>query len=204
MAVASICIALSRLFCYTWRQMTMPSSRPSQLTVDLGDLKAPWVEWCAQQQVTPSQGLRQLLRQTLEKKPRPRSTPHRVVLRRGERPSRQVSFRLTPSEYAALATRAKTEGYRPTHWLIALIRVQLTRQASLSEPERQAVAHSTKQLLALGRNLNQIARALNTAPAQQTAVRLQLLTDLSTRIRAHVDQITALTRASLERWELRP
>ncbi|MCS6302792.1 MAG: plasmid mobilization relaxosome protein MobC [Nitrospira sp.] len=182
----------------------MPTSRPTQLTVDLGDLKAPWVEWCAQQQLTPSEALRQLLRQTLQRVPRPRSTPHRVMSRHGERPTRQVSFRLTPSEYAALATRAKTDGYRPTHWLIALIRTQLTRQPSLSEPERQAVAHSTKQLLALGRNLNQIARALNKAPAQQAAVRLELLTDLSTRIRTHVDQITALTRASLERWELRP
>lgn len=181
----------------------MPT-RPTQLTVDLGDLKAPWVEWCAQQQVTPSQALRQLLCQTLERAPRARFTPHRIVTRRGERPTRQVSFRLTPSEYAALATRAKTEGYRPTHWLKAMIRVQLTRQPSLSDPERQAVAHSTKQLLALGRNLNQIARALNKAPTQQAAVRLELLTDLSTRIRAHVDQITALTRASLERWELRP
>lgn len=182
----------------------MPNARPTQLTVDLGDLKAPWVEWCKQQHLTPSQALRQLLRQTLERASRPRPTLHRIVSRRGERPTRQVSFRLTPSEYAALSARAKTEGYRPTHWLIGLIRVQLTRQPSLSEPERQAVAHSTKQLLALGRNLNQIARALNTAPAQQAAVRLALLTDLSARIRIHVDQITALTRASLERWELRP
>lgn len=181
----------------------MPT-RPTQLTVDLGDLKAPWVEWCAEQQLTPSAALRQLLRQRLQRAPRPRSTPHRIVPRRGERPTRQVAFRLTPSEYAAVAARAKAEGYRPTHWLIALIRVQLTRHPSLSEPEQQAVAHSTKQLLALGRNLNQIARALNKAPAQQAAVRLAMLTDLSTRIRTHVDQITALTRASLERWELRP
>lgn len=187
-----------------WQQTTMPSARPSQLTVDLGDLKEPWVEWCAQQQLTPSAALRQLLRQTLQRVPRPRATPHRSVSRRGERATRQISFRLTPSEYVALSARAKTEGYRPTHWLIALIRVQLTRQPSLSDPERQAVAHSTKQLLALGRNLNQIARAVNKAPAQQAAVRLALLSDLSTRIRTHVDQITALTRASLERWELRP
>ena len=49
-----------------------------------------------------------------------------------------------------------------------------------------------------------IRRALNRAPAQQAAVRLELLQDLSTRIRTHVDQITGLTRASLERWEIRP
>jgi hypothetical protein len=182
----------------------MPSARPTQLTVDLGDLKEPWVYWCAQQQLKPSEALRQLLRQTLERTPRPRATPYRVVPRRGERPTRHVGFRLTRSEYAALEMRARAEGYRPTQWLIALIRIQLTRRPSLSDPERQAVAHSTKQLLALGRNLNQIARALNKAPAQHTAVRLALLMDLSTRIQTHVDQITALTRASLERWELRP
>ena len=135
----------------------MPTSRPTQLTVDLGDLKTPWVQWCAQQQLTPSDALRQLLRQTLARTPRARPTMHKIVPRRAERPTRQVGFRLTPSEYAALATRARAEGSSPTHWLIALIRVQLTRQPSLSDPERQAVAHSTKQLLALGRNLNQIA-----------------------------------------------
>ena len=182
----------------------MPTSRPTQLTVDLGDLKTPWVQWCAQQQIKPSEALRRLLRRTLHQVPSPRRPPVRVVPRRAERPTRQVGFRLTPSEYAALATRARAEGYRPTHWLVALIRVQLTREPSLSDPERQAVAHSTKQLLALGRNLNQIARALNRAPAQQAAVRLALLQELSTRIQAHVEQITALTRASLERWALRP
>ena len=182
----------------------MPTPRLTQLTVDLGDLKKPWIQWCAQQQLKPSEALRGLLRQTLQRTPRARSTTHRMVPRRAERPTRQVGFRPTPSEYAALATRARAEGYRPTHWLVALIRVQLTREPSLSDPERQAVAHSTKQLLALGRNLNQIARALNRAPAQQAAVRLALLQDLSARIQTHVDQITALTRASLERWALRP
>lgn len=174
------------------------------LTVDLGDLKEPWVQWCAQHQLTPSEALRRLLRQTLTPPSRSRPTPHRSVPHRAEQPTRQVGFRLTRSEYSALERRARVEGYRPTQWLIALIRIQLTHTPSLSDPERAAVGHSTKQLLALGRNLNQIARALNKAPAQHAAVRLELLQDLSMRIRTHVEQITALTRASLERWELRP
>ncbi|MGC4097995.1 MAG: hypothetical protein QM706_12835 [Nitrospira sp.] len=180
----------------------MSNSRPTQLTVDLGELKEPWIQWCKQQQLTPSQALRQLLHKTLQREPRPNPTPHRIMPHRGERPTRQVAIRLTPSEHSSLVTRARTEGYRPMHWLISLIRVQLTRQPALSNLEQQAIAHSTKQLLALGRNLNQIARALARTPDQQVAVRLELLTELSRRIHAHVNQITALTRASLERWEL--
>lgn len=180
----------------------MSTSRPTQLTVDLGELKEPWIQWCKKQHLTPSQALRKLLHQTLQREPRPSPTPHRIMPHRGERPTRQVAIRLTASEHAALVARARTDGYRPTHWLVSLIRVQLTRQPVLSDPERHAIAHSTKQLLALGRNLNQIARVLARTPDQQVAVRLELLADLSTLIHTHVNQITSLTRASLERWEL--
>lgn len=204
MAYASKCIAFVFIYMLFSLQFFMSTSRPTQLTVDLGELKEPWIQWCKLQQLTPSQALRQLLHKTLQREPRPSHTPHRIMPHRGERPTRQVAIRLTPSEHAALVARARTEGYRPTHWLTSLIRVQLTRQPALSDPEQHAIAHSTKQLLALGRNLNQIARALTKAPDQQVAVRLELLTDLSRLIQAHVNQITAVTRASLERWELGP
>ena len=47
--------------------------RLTSISADLGTLKAPWVAWCAKQQITPSDALRQIIG-------RPSARPLRVVL----------------------------------------------------------------------------------------------------------------------------
>ena len=39
--------------------------RLTSISADLGTLKAPWVAWCAKQQIKPSDALRQILTKVL-------------------------------------------------------------------------------------------------------------------------------------------
>ncbi len=66
MAVSPNCLTF-RIYCML---PPMPNSsrdkRTTTITVDLGELKAQWQAYCAQQGVTPSHALRQVVRQALD------------------------------------------------------------------------------------------------------------------------------------------
>jgi hypothetical protein len=176
--------------------------RTTTITVDLGDLKAPWQAWCQQQGVTPSHALRQVLRQALDRHAISSAPPRLRVSRRRERATARMKLNVTPSELAALRTYARQEGYQPTAWVVAMIRTKLTGEPHVGQPELETLARSNQQLLALGRNLNQIAKVLNTAPQNRTAVRVEVITELSRVIQAHTKKVSDVLRGTVERWHL--
>ena len=99
-------------------------------------------------------------------------------------------------------TLAAQEGYRPTQWVVAMIRTKLTEQPHVGQPELERLARSNQQLLALGRNLNQIAKVLNTSPQNRTAFRVEVITELSRVIRTHTDRVSDVLRGTVARWSL--
>jgi hypothetical protein len=175
----------------------------TSISADLGTLKAPWVAWCAQHQLTPSDALRQVLTKLLGQTPPVRAVVGTTVAHRAERVTKRMELRLTPSEHAALVARAKADGSHPSTWVVAMVRTLLTQQPTLLPPERDALARSNQQLLAIGRNLNQIAKALNTSPQDRHAVRAELVTALSRRIQTHTSLVSDVLRRTLERWQIK-
>ena len=87
-------------------------------------------------------------------------------------------------------------------WLVAMVRTKLSGQPQVGQPELETLARSNQQLLALGRNLNQIAKVLNTAPQNRTAFRVEVITELSRVIQAHTKKVADLLRGTVERWHL--
>jgi hypothetical protein len=181
--------------------MSKTPKRATTITVDLGELKAPWQAWCQDHGVTPSHALRQVLRKTLDRTstqapPRIRVSPRR------ERATARLELHLTTSELAALKTVAGQEGYVPTKWVVAMIRTKLTGQPHVGQPELERLTRSNQQLLALGRNLNQIAKVLNTTPQNRAAIRVEVITELSRVIQAHTKKVSDVLRGTVERWHL--
>ena len=76
----------------------------------------------------------------------------------------------------------------------------LTREAQFSTPEIDALGESNYQLLALGRNLNQIARSLN--KGRYEPVTIERIEALGQLIRMHTEVVSSAIRASLERWSI--
>ena len=178
------------------------AKRTNTITVDLGELKAPWQTWCEQQGVTPSHALRNALRQVMDRKATRAPAPRSRVTPKRERATARIELNLTPSELAALKKMAGHEGYVPTKWLVAMVRSKLTGQPQVGQPELETLARSNQQLLALGRNLNQIAKVLNTAPQNRTAFRVEVITELSRVIQAHTKKVADVLRGTVERWHL--
>ena len=186
----------------TGELMGQRAKRTTTVTVDLGELKAPWQAWCQAHGITPSHALRSALRQAMDRRatrvpaPRSRVTPKR------ERATARIELNLTASELAALKKMAVHEGYVPTKWMVAMVRAKLTGQPHVGQPELEALARSNQQLLALGRNLNQIAKVLNTAPQNRTAFRVEVITELSRVIQTHTKKVSDVLRGSVERWHI--
>ncbi len=176
--------------------------RTTTITVDLGDLKAPWQAWCQDHGDTPSHALRNALRQAMDRKTTQAPAPRLCVTRRRERATARMKLNVTPSELAALRICARHEGYQPTAWVVAMIRTKLTGEPHVGQPELAALTRSNLQLLALGWNLNQIAKVLNTAPQNRAAFRVEVITELSRVIQAHTKKVSDVLRGTLERWHL--
>lgn len=180
----------------------MPTrSRPNQMTLDLGIYKAPWLEWCAANGVKPGQAFRQIIAKLTASSAS--SESGRKVHRQREMPTRQMELHFTPSEHAQVTALAGEQGFSPTKWVVALVRAHLTKQSQFGQSELERLAQSNQQLLALGRNLNQIAKALNSSPQHAGSVPVELLTALRTTIHTHTQTVSMIMRANVERWSIR-
>ncbi len=179
------------------------SQRLNSISADLGALKQPWLAWCAKQKLQPSEALRQVLA-TVMQGDLPVSVPRGTEVReRTEKPRVRVELHLTESEHRTLKPLARADGFRITKWIIALIRARLLGQPQFGQAELEVLARSNQHLLAIGRNLNQLAKALNTSPHDRRAFRVHLITELSNRIQTHTTMVSRVMRSNLERWQIR-
>lgn len=192
----------------------------STTTVDLRDLRYPFVEACHSVGLRPSEVLRQLVARALSdgvlNSPtapccsEPRNETHRSKrpllptfrLRRGQEESerRRVELRLTASEYDAARSLARSEGMPLTLWITALVRSRAVGGSYLGAEELQALVDSSYQLQAVGRNLNQVARAVHAGSSPSARVHQTLFEHLQKRIEHHLQRIGAVIVVSERRW----
>ena len=112
----------------TGELMRQRTKRTTTVTVDLGELKAPWQAWCQAHGITPSHALRNALRQAMDRRATLAPAPRNRVRPKQERATARIELNLTTSELAALKQMAGHEGYVPTKWLVAMVRTKLTGQ----------------------------------------------------------------------------
>ena len=176
--------------------------RPNRaLNLHLGELKEPWEAYCAQRGLKPGVAIRHAIEQQLQATAVEGQEPTAKSYEPVEREKRErYEITLTPSEKEAI--RRRLDGKRTMRdWIAGVIRAALTREPQFGAAELVALADSTYQLQAIGRNLNQIARRLNEGRRQDfPAARIDALERV---ISKHTKAVAALLRASEERWPIR-
>lgn len=113
--------------------------------------------------------------------------------------SRVTYLRLTESEHEAFAAAAKRLGDSRADLLRRAVREIINRPADLMEKELAGLEEAVHQLKAVGRNLNQIARALNVRDRKDGQVDPAVLVALI----QSVDQLAARFLAVIEKSRLR-
>lgn len=173
------------------------------LSVHLGDdLKNRWVQFCRQSGLTPSAAIRQVIVK-LTSAAAGGMKPVSTQLPDPDHARVRIELRLSTSELSAIKATAALEGVSPNQWIINLIRACLTHQPQFGMVELRALGESNSRLLAIGRNLNQIARQANLdrrLPDRLTKERIDALHQV---IASHTQEVTMVMRANLDRWVLK-
>ena len=112
----------------------------------------------------------------------------------------RVYVRLTPGDCLLLQARATARCLAPATYAAILLRAHLRALTPLPEAELRALRQTTRELWAIGRNLNQIARAANQGNAGTGVSRdeLQVLMKVCVALRDHVRQYI---QANVRSWE---
>lgn len=184
---------------------TKPKGRPTQVTMDLLAYKQPWLDWCKTSGVTPSDAFRQIVARLVAGKggatARPiAARPAPVARTAEERPTVRKEISLTATELTRVEALAHEEGFSVSRWLVATVRARLTGTRPLGQRELEVLRQSNAQLLAVGRNLNQIAKALNQTPQDRKLFRVTQIEALSAQIKAHSVAVANVMAEDLRRW----
>lgn len=172
------------------------------LSVRLGvELKHRWTTFCEHQGCKPSDAIRQVIVRLLDGA----SASMAAKPSRHEQPDpsrRRLEIRLTESEYTRIKDFAHLQGMSTNRWVIHLMRANLSTEPQFGMTELRTLGESNSRLLAIGRNLNQIARQLNADRRLETSITVKRIESLSQHIKAHTARVADIMRANIDRWKL--
>ena len=113
----------------------------------------------------------------------------------------RLYVRLYPDDRGLLAERARGRGMAPATYIAVLVRAHLRQLTPIPRDELQALKRSVAELSAIGRNLNQISRAVHQGSAIAGPRREEVMTML--RIcEALRDHFKATLTANERSWEI--
>lgn len=150
------------------------------------------------EQITESALVRQLL-EVMLRRSAIEGFPKLDALEKVSREAR-LTVRLEPDDRILLCQRASARGMRSATYVSVLVRSHLRNLAPLPKEELSALKRSVAELGAIGRNLNQIARAANqggklAGPGRED---LRAMLKVAEALRDHVK---ALIRTNESSWE---
>jgi hypothetical protein len=150
------------------------------------------------EQITESALVRELL-ETMLRRSAAEGFPKLEALDKVSRDAR-LSVRLAPEDRILLSGRATARGMPSATYVAVLVRSHLRNLAPLPKEELSALKRSVAEVGAIGRNLNQIARAANQGgkPSGPGREDLRSMLKVAEALRDHVK---ALLRANQISWE---
>ncbi len=181
-------------------QTSSKKPRRQLLHVDLKDQRDPWFQWCERRGLTPSEAVRHVLGAVLSGNPDRTVVPHPADFSEvagDER--RRIEIRVPEADYLAAAAAADREGMGVPRWLMTLLKVHLNGQEPLGRYEIEVLARSNQLLLALGRNINQIAYNMNQR-VDKDELTLAQIEYVSTFLKEHTQAVAAVMQANSRRW----
>lgn len=162
-------------------------------------MKGEFTAWCHRQDVSVNDAVRQMVARVL----RDKSVLQLHSVQTSDASDGRIAIRiaLSTAEHSALSELAQRMGFTRRRLIVAMVRALVLRQPQFGNREIAALEESNYQLAAIGRNLNQIARALNAAPGRAGQHdRLAVIEALRREIHAHLEKVQQLHHANLSRW----
>lgn len=112
----------------------------------------------------------------------------------------KITIRLTEAEHKEVEARGKLLGMGKPTWVMRLIRAHLTKQPQLTDIEVRTLREATRELSYVGRNLNQVAHALNINLNEKDRASAALIAEIHNRVEEMRGQIKAVLDENVNRW----
>ena len=118
----------------------------------------------------------------------------------------KLSVRLSVDDAVGLAEAATEWGLTPNAWVAALVRRRLRSRPTFKPSEAVSLIAIQVELRRIGGNVNQIARALNTAVLEGKVLDLEVayLADLRAEMQAHMKALRDAFAGNLKYWDAEP
>jgi hypothetical protein len=122
----------------------------------------------------------------------------------GPRAAARLMVRLGPAEAAHVDAAAATMGLRRASWVAALVRRHALGRPTFDRAQEDALLAIRAELRRIGVNVNQIARAMNTAvmEGRVLAAELAWVDDLRRELAAHMLALREAFEGNLAYWEV--
>lgn len=174
-------------------------ARRRTLRVDAGPLTQPFLDRCQALGLREGDMLRRLIAGELDREA-PVSQRRRKVSRVGSVDKSRVRkvIRFTKSELEVLEPEAANLGLTLPEYLVALARSHVG-DATVSRNERVLLSNSNYQLLAIGRNLNQVTRMLNSGQALGVG-EFRVIDEAVRALKDHVKVVSSFLISVRARW----
>jgi len=113
----------------------------------------------------------------------------------------QINIRLNEVYKSLMTERANTEGFPSRQsWATNVLLSTLKKEPVLTDEEMKELRLSNRQLASIGRNINQIAKALNMEKDSDQLVNETILKKIHRDINEHKKLVSSLIDRSLNRW----
>jgi predicted DNA binding CopG/RHH family protein len=112
----------------------------------------------------------------------------------------KMTIRLPRFLVDAAKERAKAKGIATSRWIAALVQSSLMQNPVMVDQELTVLRSNIRELNAIGRNINQMARALNESKNNTDKVKLDNLDLLRNYLDRNIASVRGLVRASQQAW----
>lgn len=112
----------------------------------------------------------------------------------------RVTVRFPSTDWQELQRRCSGRGLKPSAYLRNLFRTHASQAPYFTDAEIDVLREANHQLASLGRNINQIAKALNTSLNDSDNAKAFEYEQMKGLIDSHRETVKALIRANLQAW----
>jgi len=174
----------------------MPNKTATLITRIGGREKAQFEKLAKSHNLTPSEFLRRLVLAEIggnKKFNAVEPVPQRTATTR-------LTIRLAEFLMDSVKLRAESKGMATSRWVSALVQSHVSNAPVVTEKEVLMLRVINRELSAIGRNVNQIARHLNSPPNHNAQIDLEALSKLPASIQSTKQNIRTVIKAAWQGW----
>ena len=174
---------------------------PALLTHVDTELKQRFQKLSKSKGISESELLRSIVMENLLNNPLNESDKPDLTLGFEKTETERITVRMPGFLLEAAKEKGKAKGMATSRWIAALVQSNIAKNPVMAEQELITLKATIRELTAIGRNINQMARALNESRNNVDKVNLDTLYFLGDSLKRNLSAVRELVRASQQIWD---